>query len=563
MKDILIVNFKRNGDIFTTGNIIRSYIAKYPECKISLLVFEEFKSAANTLKGVDTVYTLDRKKILTFKKNKIFSDGFALDQFSKDLAPLRNKNWDIVFNYSNDRVSTHIISSLRAKTVKHIGIRFNDSCNVEYSNEWAIVFNDIIPSVKYSPVTFTDTYLQMASLSPNTESYVLKTKDEYNESAAKNFAEIRKIENNGTDIKLVGIQLFSSSTTKNLSREQLVSLIDALYMNTNYFPILLVAPTNDERNFAESINAEFNNSLVSVEADFVALNSVLMHLDLLITTDTAIKHIADLSNLPTIEISLGEAPLFKQGTYNRESFIITPRVDTREFSKKVVENDDHLSSARELIQTADIMALADHILLADNITDHTFRKGVTVYSVDRDAMGTTYVASYGDIPNVAEIERICSRQFLAVKLLNSDIENVHAPLHTIELGALEHWMNNTKDTITDVSKVLLGTLRSLLQLDSSRSKNTVFVQNLSNLLNFCEANSQFSAIPILRFRARLEALNTSDFSQSTKEVEALLYELKADIQIQVEIVKSLSTYSRQTKDQNRSRNSLGVTNAQQ
>lgn len=562
MKEILIINLKRNGDIFTTGNIIRSYKAKYNDCKISLLVFEEFKKAAQALLGVENVHTIDRKKILTFKKNKIFSDGFAVDQFAKDLSHINNKNWDIVFNYSNDRVSTHITSFLKSKMTKHVGIRFNDTCNVEYSNEWAIVFNDIIPSVKYSPITFTDTYMNMASLTEAPESYILKTKTEYNESAAKNFSDIRKIENNGNDIKLVGIQLFSSSKTKSLSSRQLVEIIDTLYMNPNYFPILLVAPNDQERTFADEINNDFNNSLVSVEADFVALNSVLMHLDLLITTDTAIKHIADLSNLPTIEISLGEAPIFKQGTLNCDSMIITPRVDTRVFSKKIIENDPQLQSANRLIEAQDILAIADHLMFAKDISSYDFNKGLTIYEVKKDTLGSVLLPKFGDYSMVAEIERLASRQYLAMKLLNTDSEQILPQLKNINVKSLDTWLNLSKDNITETSKVLLGTLRSLLQLDGTVSRNRSFVEGLANLLNFCESESQFSAVPLLRFRARIEALNTSDFLQSSREVEALLYELKADMQIQVEVLKTLTTYSRQTKDQQRNRVSIGASNAQ-
>lgn len=561
MKEILIINLKRNGDIFATGNVIRSYKTKYSEAKISLLVFEEFKNAANALRGVDHVFTIDRKNILTFKKNKIFSDGFAIDQFAKDLSGVLSKQWDVVYNYSNDRVSTHLTSTLRKNTGRHVGIKFNDTCTIEYSNEWSIVFNDILPSVKYAPVTFNDTYLRMASLTESTDSYILKTKDEYNESAAKNFAEIRKVESNGNDIKLIGIQLFSSSKTKSLNRSQLISIIDSLYMNPNYFPILLVAPTPDERIFAEGINNEFNNSLVSVEADFIALNSVLMHLDLLVTTDTAIKHIADLSNLPTIEISLGEAPIFKQGTINTESYIITPRVDSRSFSKKLIENDPKLQQSNSLINSQDITAIADHILLARDISDHNFTKGISVYSNQKDNLGTLYKYAFGDISSAAEIERLASRQYLSSKLAGADTEQITNNLNNISNKTLDLWLNTAKDNVTESSKVLLGTLRSLLQLDGSGVKNRTFVENLSNLLNFCEDNSQFTAIPVLRFRARLETLNTADFSQSAREVEALLYELKSDIQIQVEILKTLTNYSRQYKDQARNRNSSGVIDA--
>ncbi|EQC43386.1 glycosyltransferase family 9 protein [Bacteriovorax sp. Seq25_V] len=553
MKELLIINLKRNGDIFASGHIIRSFIAKYPEIKISLLVLKEFEKAALNLKGITEVHTIDRKKILTYKKNKIFSDGFALDEFQRDIGKVTGKTWDAVYNLSNDRVSTHLTSLLKTKSSKHIGIRFNETCNIEYSSEWAIVMNDILTSVKYAPVTFTDTYLNMANLKPANESFVLKTKEEYNKSSATNFAELRKVENNGNDVKLIGIQLTASTDYKSLSKEQLINLIDALYMSPNFFPILLAAPTEQERNLVSIINSEFNNSLVSVEADFLALNSVLMNLDLLITPDTAIKHLADLTNTPTIEISLGESPLFKQGSLNQESFIVTPTVSKRVFSKKTVENDMSLQAQNILLSTEDIVALAKNILFAEDLSNHKFAQGISVYSVNNDELGTRYELAYGAVDQNAEIERLISRQLLLKKFTGSEDLEIYNALVIDGTTQLESWLTDTKLAITEVSKNLLGTLRSLLQVDGSKAKTGQFLKNLTELLAECEVESQFMAIPLLRFRARVEALNTSNLLESAREMESLIYELKADIQVQVDIVKTASDFVRRTKDSQRTK----------
>jgi len=65
-----------------------------------------------------------------------------------------------------------------------------------------------------------------------------------------------------------------------------------------------------------------------------AVASVLMNIDLLVTPDTAIKHIADLTDTPVIEVSLGHAPFLKQGSYNCESLILSDDITTREFHTK-------------------------------------------------------------------------------------------------------------------------------------------------------------------------------------------------------------------------------------
>jgi ADP-heptose:LPS heptosyltransferase len=553
MKEVLIINLKRNGDIFAMGHVLRSLMAT--DTNVTLLVLEEFKKAAELLHGVSKIHTIDRKKILTYKKNRIFSDGFALEQFHKDLSPVLQKSWDTVFNYSNDRVSTHITSLLKSNSTKHVGIRFNDTCDVEYSNEWSILFNDVLTQVKYSPVNYVDTYHNIISTKRNSDNFVLKTKDEYNSAAYQNFLEIRRMESDEDDIKVVGIQVTSSTSTKMLVHEELISLIDELYMHPNLFPVLLVAPTDEERRIASVINSEFNNSLVSIESDFLAMNSVLLNLDLLITPDTAVKHLADLADLPVIEYSLGESPLFKQGSNNDQSLVISPIVTKRSFSKNEVENSLELQNQNVLINAFDIMALVKFTLFQEDISEHKFQDDVTVYRPKADLLGTKYTYFAGSFDATAETERLASRQLILKKLVGKDDTDLYQEMIALDHVNSKEWLNSCKELVTDISKNLLATLRSLLQLDRTNDKMRSFVGNLTELLEFCEVESQFMKIPLLRFRSRLEALNTSDFMNSSREVEALLYELKADIQHQVDIIKITQENIRSTTEQIRARSS--------
>lgn len=558
MKEVLIINLKRNGDIFAMGHLVRSLMAQ--DTNVTLLVLEEFKKAAEVLHGVNRIHTIDRKKVLTYKKNRIFSDGFALEQFQKDLAPVVQRSWDSVVNYSNDRVSTHITSLLKPTSTKHVGIRFNDTCDIEFSNEWSILFNDVLTEINYSPVNFVDTYHNMLSLENNASNYALKTKEEYNLSAHKNFEEIRNIESTDKDIKIIGVQLTASSPNKMLVHEELIKLIDELYMHPNFFPVLLVAPTNEERRLASLVNSEFNNSLVSIESDFLAMNSVLLNLDLLITPDTSIKHLADLSDIPTIEYSLGESPLFKQGTVNPNSVVITPLVNKRSFSKSEVENSLELQNQNILIRANDLIALASYLMFQEDISTHSFQDNITVYRPKKDALGTKYLYLAGDFDVNAEIERLSSRLLIMKKLIGQDDTDLYDDMVSLDHNYAKTWLEACKEDVTDISKNLLATLRSLLQLDGNINKTKIFVANLTELCSFCDSESQFMKIPLIRFRARLEALDTSDFMASSREVESLLYEVKSDIQHQVDIIKITQDKIRSTKEQLRANSSREVSN---
>ena len=555
--NILIINLKRYGDIFSMGHTVQGIKRDNPNCSITLLVLKEFEKAAQALTDVDTILTIDREQILTYKKNKIFSDGLALNHFENEIHHVTKEHWDLVYNYSNDRVSTHITSILKNNSTKHLGIRFNDYCNVEYSSEWALLFNDVITELKYSPMSFVDTYNAMASTKISEDGIALKTREEYNKTAHLNFSEIRRMEQGQEEIKIIGIQLSASTNYKMIPRGELVALIDEIYMTPEYFPVLLGAPTDRDRELINSINSEFNNSLVSIEADFLALSSVLLNLDALITPDTSVKHVADLLRIPTVEISLGESPLFKQGTVNLNSVIITPSVSLRSFKKAEVERSRELKDLNYKIKYTDIIAALRYTLKEiSSFKDITLSHDITIYRPKSDNLGRFLMPIAGNTDESVEIERICTRALIHQKTTKQDDLTLIDTILEFDTALVNHWINQQKDLITDTSKSLLSTLRAIIQLTNEKSSMTNFLGALATLCDFCETSSDFAKLPALRFRSRLEALNTSDLRSSAKEVEALLYEYKSDIQFQVEVLKTLQERMRMKKSNIKSR--IGV-----
>ncbi len=93
MKRVLIINLRRFGDIFSSANLVNSYLAKDPTIKIEMVVYKEFAKAANAIKSLSKVHVIDRMLTSSVKANPIFSDGYAVDIFYKEISPLRNVLW--------------------------------------------------------------------------------------------------------------------------------------------------------------------------------------------------------------------------------------------------------------------------------------------------------------------------------------------------------------------------------------------------------------------------------------------------------------------------------------
>jgi ADP-heptose:LPS heptosyltransferase len=531
MKNILIINLRRLGDVYTTGHLINSVVQTEGN-NVSLLVYKESSKAAKNLKNLSKLHTIDRKEIITLKNNKLFSDGFALEQFFLQLQEIKNQKWDEIINYSNDMVGAYLCSYLKESSGKVTGVHFNGDRNVVTGSNWEILFNDVLPVVKYSPVHFVDCYHKMMGVEVSREGEKLITNSNHNALAFSNMNSIRKAQTGSENTaKIIGIQLKTADVSKDISEETTTQLIEEIRKHSDLVPVLLIAPTEEERRYASNINEKFNDELVIVEADLEAIASVLMNIDLLVTPDTAIKHIADLAETPVLEISLGHAPFLKQGSYAQGSLVLTDIITDRSFQKSAP-----VSATK--INAHDIMASILFFFSKSKTIRPVLSKDVTLYSCSFDQLGARYSVAAGSIDAQTEIHRLMSRQLINVAFDQNESAEIYEDITDFGIVAATAWATKEKANVTIVMKDLLGTLRSLLQSLENRKSSREFVMNLGKLITHAEENS-IVQIPVTMFKTKIECINAKSFEENAKEVELLLYELKSDVQKILHCIKHL------------------------
>lgn len=532
MKKILIINLRRIGDIYTTGHLVNS-IVNSVESAVSLLVYNENEKAAVNLKNITNIYYVDRKEIITLKTNQLFSDGFALEQLFNQLQAVKNQKWDEIVNYSNDLIGAYICSYLKGSTQKMTGVHFNESRNIITNSNWDILFNDVLPVVKFAPMHFVDCYHKMMGIKSNREGEKLITNATHNSTAFNNINTIRKnLAASGHVSKIIGIQLKTSELSKDLPEKTIIELIKLINNNSELIPIILIAPTDEERKYANEINLQFNNDIVIVEADLLAVTSVLLNIDLLITPDTAIKHIADLTETPVLEISLGHAPFLKQGSYSAGSLILTDLIIDRNFNT-------HLKNeTKSNIQAQDIISSLMYFFAKTKSIRPRLSNDVTLYSCSFDQLGARYSVVAGTVDSLTEIHRLMSRQLINFIYDQNESDDIYNDVIDFGISTATNWSQSEKASVTLVMKDLLGTLRSLLQSLENRKSSRDFINNLSKLMSHAESNTLVQ-IPVTMFKTKIESINARSFEENAKEVEGLLYELKSDIQKILHCIKKL------------------------
>jgi ADP-heptose:LPS heptosyltransferase len=533
MKKILIINLRRLGDVYTSAHLVNS-LSALGQVQISLLVYQESEKAAKSIKNISQIYSINRQEIVTLKSNKIFSDADAFLELFKQMNDIKNQEWDQVINYSNDTVGTYLASYIQNSVKIISGVYYDSHHLTNVNNNWTMLFNDILTSMTLSPIHFIDCYHKISTIPFSFVGTKINTTTEYNALAEAQINSIREAStSDGKIVKIIGIQLKTSNALKDLPSELVKDFVFLMKKSSELIPVLLIAPNDQERMCANIINDHFEDGIVIIETDLEALPSVLLNLDLLVTPDTATKHIADLTGTPVLEISLGTAPFLKQGPYSLGSLVLTESIESRSFK------GSHPTS----ITGMDVVSSVLYYFSSSKTIKPLLSFNTALYGARFDRLGIFYHPVCGAFNSQIEIARLMNRQLVSVLFQSSEIENIYSEILQHGKPIVTKWVNNERSNITQFMRDLLATLRALM-LGQNRQENSLeFVTSLGRLLNYC-GTSELTQIPCLLFKAKLDLIRGTTIEENTKEVETLLHELKSSVLKILFLLKQLEDPSR-------------------
>lgn len=522
MSKTLLINLKRFGDIYASAHLITSMQKAMPSEQFSLLVFDESKKATTNLKGISHIYSIDRQKLLRVSSQPIYPTALALELFKETIDTILSQGFNKVINYSNDLLSTLITSYLKDKNpaIQVIGIYQDKEGRVIPSNFWATVFNDLLPSIEQSPIHFNECYHRMVGVPFVHDEIKVSIKESYNTQARNYFSQIRStLQADEMTVQLIGIQLKSSDPKKDFSKETVMQLIEKILDNPHLYPILLIAPFDNEREYAEYFNKMFNQSLVVVEADFEALSATLTHLDAVITPDTVTKHLANLTSTPVVEISLGSAPAARQGSIGVGDIILTPHIPCYPCSAKKDCRITPRHVCHKLVTASDIyQALLFRIGHRDQFEGGTGGSH-PLYVTYNSTLG--YHELKGTDPKT-----LFAKSFI-YKL---------AGITSDYLGTLPHkTAEDERDTIANAMRCTQVALKEVSSIAITGKPTQLFAKSLQEIMSICDQNSA-TAIATKIARAKIENMRSQNIVQNAKDAETILLELRNNLHLLSELL---------------------------
>jgi ADP-heptose:LPS heptosyltransferase len=510
MHNTLISALGNHSDILNCSVLINSLIKSNPNTRISVLTYKENESIIETIPHISKVHYLDKNTINQYFENPLFSDAFAINQFTSDLSICLTTTWDTIINFTNDSVSSLLLSSLQSKEVIGTSIAHNGAPNS--SNRWASYLNYVNGN---QPIHFIDNNFvrhHMCNTPIFQSGDFIKVDENYSAVAFKNFQKIRQTKNNGL---IVGISLLNDDSGHSLDQDSLKDIIDILETSESYRVVLLLNGKEEEKNTVNSLNKQFNNSLISINTDFTTFSAVAVHLDCLISTSNIHARIADLVGTKLIQISNAINTVYQNANNH---FILS---------------DNHMNWSNDALFLIN-QEFNSSLPVGSMNTD------LCTYSLIEDEVSIIRTQTRGPINIQQELRYHVGRCYHMAMMgypINSELLN-HIRTVTSP-DDIEQFINESKDELTNTVRVLLATIRSLKVASQSKQNLLSFISHLDSLILKGQLQT-LTAAAVALFEADLEKINSSNSDENMKFIEKRLFDLKNDLQIFTNILGELA-----------------------
>jgi ADP-heptose:LPS heptosyltransferase len=280
VKSVLFLRYDRIGDMIITTPVIRELKAAYPDIKISILASNSNQAALKNNPYVDEVFVTE--------KNRLIRDLIKLFM-------LRNLFFDVCIEFDHSVVPHAILRLLIIRPKIIISVikegRYDvQGCDLELYDYF---------TEKKKNSHFRDIWLQTLTpfgVVPKSNKYDLFCTN-YQIQIARSYLK------NFPGKFIIGINLQGAVKGKKISFLDLYEICKGFQQNKNIQIVILSSPENHQLVSNEVSAMDFENVKISYKTESILdVASLISQLDLIITPDTSITHIASTFNKPIVTI---------------------------------------------------------------------------------------------------------------------------------------------------------------------------------------------------------------------------------------------------------------------
>lgn len=316
MKEILIINLTRMGDILQKTPLILGLKAQYPQARVSILVSSSFSEICRGMPFIDKVYALDKADLLTTLRDERVSLIQKIRRVEEMLKPLREVSYDLIVNLTHSRSSAVLLYLLRAGEIK--GLTIDTEGHRCIKHPWMRYFFCAVTNRSYNSFNLVDMYLRAAQVPCQTRRLRLEVSKE-DEVFAEEF-----LNRHGVSSKdvLIGLQPGASDEGRCWPLKSCANLADRLMDDLGAKVILLGGPA--EKKMGDGIVGKMQRVPANAVGDTTVLQcaALLKRCRVLVCPDTGPMHIATAVGTKVVALFLNTAYYPETGPYGEGHLVL-------------------------------------------------------------------------------------------------------------------------------------------------------------------------------------------------------------------------------------------------
>ncbi len=316
MKNILILNLTRMGDLLQTTPLIAGLKEKYPASKITLLANNNFADICKGIPFIDELYTFDIKQFTPKKAGDEPSLLMIYNYLEGLVDNMKEKKFDTVINLSHSKLSAIFTSLLNIPDVR--GLTSTDYGHRVIRHPWLNYFCNIIFNRNYNRFNLVDMYMKSGDVQPFSKRLFLNVSED-SERFADEF--LKKNGVSDRDI-LIGFQPASSRPDRRWSSDSFSKL--GLELVRKYGAKIIIFGVPSEKGVGDEIQSKMDGRAINAagKTSVRELASLLKRCQLLITNDTGTMHIAAAVGTKVVALFFAHALVHETGPYGEGHIIL-------------------------------------------------------------------------------------------------------------------------------------------------------------------------------------------------------------------------------------------------
>jgi len=317
MKKIVVIHLSRMGDMLQSIPFLASLKKKFPDARISLLAYKPFFKIISSSPYIDKFINLiDSRYIRAFEDNNV--DDETCSSLIKNNELLRLE-YDLLFNLTHNISSARLAYYMNAK--KKAGALLVDQ-ELVVRDDWCKYFFSLSKKREENLFNIVNIYQGMAG------SFATSVLEYYNDSFLRRGKEFLKSYLLFNEDKIIiAIHPGANLESKQWGKDNFVRLINLIKQSSP--AVILLLGSQDEQEIGKYIESHIDSKIINCIGltKIEDLPGILQDVDLLISSDSGLSHVAASVGVKTVTISFGALYFAETSPYGNGNIIITPDID--------------------------------------------------------------------------------------------------------------------------------------------------------------------------------------------------------------------------------------------